>query len=83
MWMWKTLSTIIIIFVPAGCTALFQPCDVGVQLSVKHSLKKSAHEDIVNEVLHQLDTGVSPQKVTIDSRIKVMRNWTVGRLWRA
>lgn len=83
MWMWKTHSTIIIIFVPAGCTGLFQPCDVGVQLPIKHSLKKSAHEDIVNEVLRQLDASVSPQKVTIDSGIKVMRNWTVGRVWRA
>jgi hypothetical protein len=83
VWMWKTHSTIIIIFVPAGCTGLFQPCDVGVQLPVKHSLKKSAHEDIVNEVLRQLEAGVSPQKVTIDSGIKVMRNRTVGWLWRA
>ena len=26
-WMWTT-PTIIVIFVPAGCTGLFQPCDV-------------------------------------------------------
>jgi hypothetical protein len=81
--MWKTHSTIIIIFVPAGCTGLLQPCNVGVQLPIKHSLKRSAHKDIVNEVLRQLEAGASPQKVTIDSGIKVMRNQTVGWLWRA
>jgi hypothetical protein len=83
VWMWKMHSTIIVIFVPAGCTGLLQSCDVGVQLPVKHSLKRSAHEDIVNEVLRQLEAGASPQKVTIDSGIKVMRNRTVSWLWRA
>jgi hypothetical protein len=82
-WMWTTHPTIIIIFVPAGCTGLFQPCNVGVQLPVKHTLKRSAHEDVVNKVLRQLEAGVTAQMVTIESGIKVLRNRIVCWLWKA
>ena len=82
-WMWDTHPYIIVIFVPAGCTGLFQPCDVGVQLPVKHSLKRSAHEDVVNEVLCQLEAGTPAEKVTIDTKIGIMRNRTVNWLWKA
>jgi hypothetical protein len=63
-----------IIFVPAGGTGLFQPYGIEVQLPVKHSLKRSAHKDVVNKVLHQLEAGISVQTVIIDSGIKVMQN---------
>lgn len=52
-------SNIIIHFVPAGCTGIFQPCDMGIQQIMKHSLKPSCHHDIVEEVLAQIDTGQS------------------------
>jgi hypothetical protein len=80
-WMWNTRPFIIVIFVPAGCTGLFQPCDVSVQLPVKHSLKRSAHEDVINEVLQQLEAGISAAKVTIDTKIKILRDRTVNWLW--
>jgi hypothetical protein len=65
------------------CTGLLQLCDVGVQLPVKHSLKRSAHEDVVNEVLHRLKAGTPVEKVTIDTKIGIMRNHTVNWLWTA
>lgn len=80
--MWSTHPFIIVIFVPAGCTGLLQPCDVGIQLPVKHSIKRSAHEDVVNEVLKQLEAGNTAAKVTIDTKIKVLRDCTVNWLWK-
>ena len=53
-WIGRYHSTIIVIFVPAGLTGLFQPCDVGFQCLFKHSLKLSSHDNIVQEVLAQL-----------------------------
>jgi len=76
-------STIIVLFVPAGLTGLFQPCDVGFQRMFKHSLKLSSHDDIVQEVLGQLRRGVAVSDVAIDSTLKVLRNRTVHWLWVA
>jgi len=75
--------TIIVLFVPAGLTGLFQPCDVGFQRMFKHSLKLSSHDDIVQEVLGQLKRGVPVSDVVIDSTLKILRNRTVHWLWVA
>ena len=82
-WMATHHETIIILFVPAGCTGLFQPCDVGFQCIFKHSLKISAHTDVVNEVLSQLKRGVPVGDVKIDTTLKVLRDRTVHWLWTA
>lgn len=76
-------ETIIILFVPAGCTGLFQPCDVGFQRIFKHSLKILAHNDIVNGVLLQLKQGIPVSNVKIDTTLKVLRDQTVHWLWTA
>src|SRR6266545_1957745 len=72
MWMASTHDTIIILFVPAGCTGLFQPIDVGFQQIFKHSLKISAHSDVVQEVLSQLKEGVAISDVKVDTTLKVL-----------
>lgn len=73
-WMKENHSNIIIHFVPAGCTGVFQPCDVGIQRIMKHSLKRSCHRDIVEEILGQLDNN---EEVTITKAIGVLRDRTV------
>jgi hypothetical protein len=78
-----THDTIIILFVPAGCTGLFQPADVGFQRIFKHSLKISAHSDVVQEVLSQLKQGIAVSDVKIDTTLKVLRDRTVHWLWAA
>ncbi len=83
LWMATFHPTIIIIFVPAGCTGLFQPCDVGLQRLLKLSLKVSAHEDVVAEVLGQLKQGNDVTDVKIDTTLAVLRNRTVHWLWTA
>jgi len=83
VWMAEHHPTIIILFVPAGLTGLFQPCDVGFQRLFKHSLKLSSHHDIVQEVLGQLRDGTAVKDVKIDTTLKVLRNRTVQWLWTA
>ena len=56
-WMRKNHPNIILDFVPGGCTGVHQPCDVGIQRPLKLSMRKSYHEDIVNEFLSELDKG--------------------------
>lgn len=82
-WMRATHPTIIVTFVPANLTGLGQPCDVGINRTFKHSTKKSAHQDVVHEVYEQLKNGVSGQDATMDSKIKTLRDRTVGWLVNA
>jgi len=71
-WINTTHPTIILDYIPGGCTGLAQPCDVGIQRPFKLSIKRSYHEDIVNEVLKQIDSG---ELVTsLDNRIKTLRD---------
>lgn len=82
-WMALNHAFIIVIFIPAGMTGLFQPCDVGLQHIFKHSLKKSAHEDVVHEVLRQLEAGCPVYEVKLDTGIKILWDQTVHWIWTA
>ncbi|KAF8231623.1 hypothetical protein L208DRAFT_1276086 [Tricholoma matsutake] len=53
-WMKKMHPTIILDFIPGGCTGVAQPCDVGIQRPWKLSIKRSYHEDIISEIVDQL-----------------------------
>ena len=76
----ETFPYIIILYVPANCTGIFQPCDVGIQQILKHSLKHSYHRDIVHDVTNQLEKGA---EVTIEKRIGTLRNRSVAWLVQA
>jgi hypothetical protein len=69
-WMTATHPTIILDFVPGGCTGVAQPCEVGIQHPFKLSLKQSYHEDIVNKVLVQIDSGAPIS--SLDSQIETL-----------
>jgi hypothetical protein len=82
-WMASEHPQIIVIFIPTGMTGSFQPCDVGLQRIFKHSLKKSAHEDVVHEVLSQLKAGRPVEDIKLDTGIKLLRDRTVHWIWTA
>ncbi|KAF8220356.1 hypothetical protein L208DRAFT_1334261 [Tricholoma matsutake] len=82
-WMALKHAFIIVIFIPAGMTGLFQPCNVGLQRIFKHSLKKSAHEDVVREVLSQLKAGCPVRDVKLDTGTKILWDRTVHWIWMA
>jgi hypothetical protein len=80
-WMKKAHPNIILHYVPAGCTSVFQPCDVGIQHIMKHSLKQSCHRDVVNEILTQIEDD--EPDITVDKTVGVLRDRTVSWLWDA
>lgn len=82
-WIRKYHDTIIVLFVPAGLTGIFQPCDVGFQRIFKHSLKQSAHSDVVHEVLTQLKHKIPVDDILIDTTLGVLRDRTVSWVWQA
>jgi hypothetical protein len=82
-WMRTNHPQILINFVPARMTGLFQPADVGLQRLFKHSMKRTAHDDVVHEVLEKLRTGTPPTEISVDSKLSILRDRTVHWMWRA
>jgi hypothetical protein len=76
-WMKRNHPFIIVIFVPGGCTGLFQPLDVGIQRALKLSIKRSAHHDIVQEVLDQIEGGVASESLKVDTTLGTLRDRSV------
>ena len=73
-WVNQHHPTIILDHVPGGCTGDVQPCDVGIQRPFKLSIKRSYHEDVINEVLQHFDLGCP--LTTLDTRIAALRDRT-------
>ncbi|TFK58887.1 hypothetical protein BDN72DRAFT_781457 [Pluteus cervinus] len=82
-WMARMHPLIIVLFVPARMTGLFQPCDVGFQRVLKHALKQASHEDVVNEVLEKFKKGDAPNEVRLETKVKTLRDRTPRWLWVA
>ncbi|KAF5321552.1 hypothetical protein D9619_000201 [Psilocybe cf. subviscida] len=80
-WIKTSHPSIILDFVPGGCTSVAQPCDVGIQRPFKHSIKRSYHEDVVSNILAQMDQG--SEGMNIDTRLAVLRNASTRWLWNA
>lgn len=76
-WMSMTYPWVHIHFVPANCTGLFQPCDVGIQRILKLAIRRSVLKDIVDDTMDQLDSGITPDRITFDKRMGVVRNRSV------
>ena len=55
-WMCINYPTIILDYVPGGCTGVHQPCDVGIQQPLKLSIKKMYHEDVVEDLLSDMNS---------------------------
>ncbi|KAF4615755.1 hypothetical protein D9613_012424 [Agrocybe pediades] len=80
-WMRKTHPNIVLDFVPGGCTGVHQPCDVGIQRPLKLSMRKSYHEDIVNELFSELSSGNT--EPSLKDALSVVRNRSVRWMWNA
>jgi hypothetical protein len=77
LWMHNTYPWIRIHYVPANCTGLFQPCDVGIQRVLKLAIRRSALQDIINDTTGQLGHGVEPSMVTFEKSLPVVRDRSV------
>ena len=76
-WMYNTYPWIRIHYVPANCTGLFQPCDVGIQRVLKLAIRRSALQDIINDTTEQLDCGIDSKMVTFEKKLPVVRDRSV------
>jgi len=76
-WMYETYPWIRIHYVPANCTGLFQPCDVGIQQVLKLAIRCSALQDIINDTTEQLGHGIEPSMVTFKKELGVVWNRSI------
>ncbi|CEL59119.1 hypothetical protein RSOLAG1IB_12252 [Rhizoctonia solani AG-1 IB] len=79
-WISNNHPWIILMFVPGGCTGLFQACDVGLQRVFKAAIQSASHIDIVEETVNALKTGIPPERVRNDQTIGTLRNRSVNWL---
>lgn len=79
-WMRDNHPTILIDFVPGGCTGVGQPLDVGINRPFKQSIKVSYHADLVDDFLGQMKEN---QGLAFDTHIGPLRDASVGWLWNA
>ncbi|RPA74770.1 hypothetical protein BJ508DRAFT_200255, partial [Ascobolus immersus RN42] len=77
-WLFLTYSWLIIIFVPAGCTGLFQPLDVGINRVFKHGIRMAANSYFTELVTKQIRAGIPPESVQLSTSIGPLRDATVG-----
>jgi hypothetical protein len=77
MWMAETYPWIAFQYVPGGCTGHFQACDVGIQRLLKLAIRRACHDDIVQEIVLALESGLAPSEIVNDSSIGTLRNRSV------
>ncbi|CUA68415.1 ATP-binding cassette sub-family A member 6 [Homo sapiens] [Rhizoctonia solani] len=77
-WMKQNYPWIILLYVPGGCTGLFQACDVGIQRILKLAISRAAHADIVVETATALQAGVAADQIVNDQTLRTLRNRSVG-----
>ena len=68
---------ILIRYVPGGCTGIFQPCDVGIQRVLKHTMRKTALLHVVNETVAHLEKNKDPGTIVLEKGIRELRNRSV------
>lgn len=64
-WVRNTYSWIILIYVPAGCTGVLQPCDVGLRRVFKHWIKHAATRYFCELVQKMLEAGIEAGKIRV------------------
>lgn len=77
-WMRENHPTILLIYVPAGCTGDFQPCDTGGQRPMKHAIRRAQLADTIEESMKQLESGVPPERIKASTSLPELRNRTPG-----
>ncbi|KZO96463.1 hypothetical protein CALVIDRAFT_461081, partial [Calocera viscosa TUFC12733] len=82
-WMHDSYPWILLHYIPASCTGVWQPADVGLQRRLKTKLRQSALADVADETLEQLQSGCAPSAVMLDTSLPRLRNRTVGWLLQA
>jgi hypothetical protein len=76
-WIRDEFPWIVLDYIPANCTGIWQPCDVGTQRPFKQAIRRAQLEDMVAETQDRLNRGGSPADVHLDKKIGVLRDRSV------
>ncbi|KAL3677917.1 hypothetical protein R1sor_020873 [Riccia sorocarpa] len=82
-WLEETHTWIALLFVPAGCTSKFQPCDVIVQRPLKDAFRKEFQGWCVREISNMLTESSSPEDIKMDFSISTLRKLACDSLFSA
>ncbi|EIW78734.1 hypothetical protein CONPUDRAFT_156692 [Coniophora puteana RWD-64-598 SS2] len=68
-WPWIRLH-----FIPGGTTGKCQLCDVRIQRTFKHTIKRAQHQDMINEALAHLNVDDDPDlfNFKLDTRLATL-----------
>lgn len=77
-WLRETHPNILIDFVPANCTSIGQPLDVGINRPFKHAVKVAYQSWLVDILLEQRRNN---EKLDLDTTLPVLRDASVGWIW--
>ena len=76
-WMRESYPLILMQYVPSRCTRIFQPCDIGIQQILKHTMKKTTLSHIVKETIAHLNNDKDPGTIFLTKAVGVLRNRSV------
>ncbi len=76
-YVWAEFPNIFLIFVPANCTGIFQPADVGLQRVIKHQLRQAALRFLVAEHRQQIKSGLTPEEVKVTTSLPTLQDASV------
>lgn len=77
---WSKFPNIFLIFVPANCTGIFQPADVGLQRVVKHKLQQAALDFLVRSHTTQLQDGLTAEQIRFTTSLPTLRDASVAAI---
>ncbi|KAL3675922.1 hypothetical protein R1sor_025870 [Riccia sorocarpa] len=79
----KNHPYVLLLYVPAGCTSIYQPADVAIQRPLKARFARSYHEWAIEQVKLSLDAGVEPTGTKFDVSIGTLRAKACEWMWNA
>lgn len=75
-WMRIKHLMILLVYVLANCTGLFQPCNTGAQRPFKHAIRWAQVADAIEETSNQISQGRQPEDVKLSTSLPVLCNRT-------
>lgn len=82
-YVWEKHPSIVLMFVPGGCTGVFQPCNVGIQRPLKQAITQAQSGSCVQELLSQFEDGRSMDEAVLDESPHGLQNHIPAALMEA
>ena len=73
-WIKNEHPGIIVLYIPAGYTGLFQPCEVGLQHLFKHIVKQSTSQFFVDHVQCKRIKRTDSENIWLPTKIGLLRD---------